>query len=111
MKLKSRFSIALAFMLSTASLPSGAVMHGVDFFGNPVPASAAQRTVTIKPDTKYVNVQGGEIIKFVVGDKAFAWDFNSPITRSFKLNRIAPPGVLDREVMTYVAPNPLYLPD
>ncbi len=49
----------------------------------------------------YVNVKDGEIVKFVVGDQAFAWNFNG-IVGAFELNRIAPAGVLDHHVMAYV---------
>jgi hypothetical protein len=57
-----------------------------------------------------VNVDGGEIVKFVVGDKAFAWHFNGPLgVASFDLRRVAPPGVLDHQVMVYISPNLDYI--
>ena len=65
------------------------------------------RTIVIKPDTGYVNVTGGEVIRFDVGGKSFVWNFNG--TRSsFDLGAIAPTGLLGRKVTAYVAPNPMY---
>ena len=65
------------------------------------------RTIAIRPDTSYVNVTGGEVIRFDVGDKSFIWNFNG--TRSnLDLSRIVPPSVLDRRVTAYIAPNPLF---
>ena len=82
----------------------------LDLLGDPAPVSAATRTIVIAPATKYVNVTGGETIKFIAGDKAFAWNFDgTPYPPSFALNLVAPPGVLDHQVTAYVAPNPLYL--
>ena len=46
------------------------------------------RTIVIKPNTSYVNVTGGEVIRFEVGDKSFLWNFNGPGS-SFDLARVA----------------------
>jgi hypothetical protein len=78
--------------------------------GQPATPTTADRTIRIGPDTRYVNVEGGEIIRFVVGDKAFGWSFNGSTTVSnFSLNRVAPAGVLDHDVTAYVAPDPKYI--
>jgi hypothetical protein len=84
----------------------------IDFLGAPAPPVAAERTIVIRPDTRWVNVTGGETIRFVVGDKSFAWAFNVAATvHAFELNRIAPPGMLDHRVTAYVAPDPRYTRD
>jgi hypothetical protein len=54
----------------------------------------------------YVNVTGGEVIRFEVGNKSFIWNFSGP-RKSFDLAQVAPT-VLDRKVTAYVADNPLY---
>lgn len=78
--------------------------------GDPAPLSAATRTIVITPGTRWVNVTGGDIVKFVAGDKAFAWDFDGgSATSAFELNRVAPPGTLDHKVTAYVAPDPRYI--
>jgi hypothetical protein len=84
----------------------------VDLLGDPAPVSAATRAVVITRATHSVNVTGGEIIRFVVGDKSFAWNFDGgAMVSAFELNLAAPPGVLDHKVMAYVAPDPRYSGD
>jgi hypothetical protein len=70
--------------------------------------AAITRTIVVRPDTRYVNVTGGEVIRFQVGDRSFVWSFNGTRT-SFDLARVAPPSTLDHKVTAYVAPNPLNL--
>jgi len=80
-----------------------------DLLGTAVPANAAAHTVNITPATSYVNVVGGDVVRFESGGQAFAWDFNaSPIVSVFALNQVAPSGILDHEVLVYLLPNPLY---
>ncbi|MEN3295636.1 MAG: hypothetical protein V7642_4889 [Burkholderiales bacterium] len=82
----------------------------VDLYGDPAPASAGQRTIVIGPGTRYVNVEGGEIIRFVAGGKEFGWNFY--VARgisNFRLNDVAPSGVLDHEVQAYISPDPRYI--
>lgn len=80
-----------------------------DLLGDPAPLTAATRTILIASDTAYVNVTGGEVVKFVVGDKSFAWNFDAEqYLGHFDLSQVAPPGVLDHSVSAYVSPNPLY---
>ena len=79
----------------------------VALLGNPAPPDTATRTIAIHPTTRYVNVTGGEIVLFTVGDKSFAWNFSGRPS-SFDLSVVAPPGMLDRKVTAYIAPNPLY---
>ncbi|MFC3107628.1 CzcE family metal-binding protein [Undibacterium arcticum] len=99
-------------MLSAACVSPIDTRPRLDLLGDPAPVSAATRTIVIAPNAKYVNVTGGETVKFVVGDKSFAWYFDGPEdVSSFDLNRIAPSGVLDHAVIAYVAPNPLYMGD
>lgn len=100
----------LTAMLSTACVsPTGSAPR-LDLLGAPAPVSAATRTVVIAPGTRYVNVIGGETIRFVVGDKSFGWAFDGTYP-SFDLNQVAPAAMLDHKVTAYVAPNPLYLND
>jgi len=80
-----------------------------DLLGTAVPVDAADRTVNITPATSYVNVIGGDVVRFESAGQAFAWDFNaSPIVSVFALNQVAPSGMLDHEVLVYLLPNPLY---
>jgi hypothetical protein len=109
MKTKSLIPAVLAFTLSLSALSSMAAMN-TTLLGQAVPAAAADQTITINPGTRYVNVQGGQIVKFDVGGKTFTWDFDGPETvQSFNLNQVAPSGLLDHVVTAYVSPNPLYI--
>jgi hypothetical protein len=97
----------LALLLSAA--PAIHAEPRLELLGEPAPVATVARTIVISPDTRWVNVTSGEIVKFVVGERAFVWHFNGPDYLSFPLNRVAPQGILDRSVHAYVAPNPLYI--
>lgn len=109
--MKHRLLVASVFALalSGAGLGGAAAAVRTDLLGAPAPLSAATRTIVVEPGTRWVNVTGGEVVKFVVGDRAFAWSFDGIDTAgSFDLNQIAPRGLLTQPVQTYMAPNPLY---
>jgi hypothetical protein len=105
------FSALLTALLTAAcAFPDGS--ERLDLLGSPAPIAAATRTIVITPDTEHVNVIGGEIVQFVVGNHSFAWNFNgAQHVAPFDLSRTAPPGMLDHKVTAYVEPNPLYRGD
>lgn len=75
----------------------------IALYGDPAPLAAATRTIVISPQTRFVNVRGGDIVRFEAGDKSFAWNFNGPLEiRSFDLQATAPAGLLDHSVMAYI---------
>jgi len=81
------------------------------FLGKAVPdQSAADRVVVITDATRYVNVSGGQTVRFVVGNRSFTWSFGAGIAHvtPFDLQQIAPQGVLTHRVTAYVADDPLY---
>ncbi|WP_225984748.1 CzcE family metal-binding protein [Noviherbaspirillum aerium] len=82
-----------------------------DLYGQEIPASAhTDQIVSIGPDTRHVNVQGGNSVRFIVGDREFAWHFNVARTiDSFDLREVAPPGILGHAVIAHVSPDPKYL--
>ena len=103
MKLTFIPTTVVALLLSAASLTAFASPPPVALLGDPAPTTMSARTIVIHPDTKYVNVVGGDTVKFDVGGKSFAWNFDVPVTiTSFDLNRVAPTGVLDHPVTVYV---------
>lgn len=82
----------------------------ITFLGDPASPATATETIVIYPITKWVNVTGGDTVRFVVGDKSFAWTFSvASGINSFDLSRVAPPGILTHRVEAYVAPDPRYL--
>jgi hypothetical protein len=102
-----KFIVAGAVPLMLAATSYSSIAAG-DFYGEPAQPSASSRTVTISKDTQYVNVTGGEIIKFVTPTKTFTWNFNT-FTRpgsAIDINRIAPADALDHEVKVYIAADP-----
>lgn len=74
----------------------------VALLGDAVPVSAASRVITLDANTRYVNVNAGEVVRFQYRDKQFAVSFNG-VRESFVLNRLAPDGVLDHPITAYVA--------
>ena len=106
--MKHLFLCAQGLLLSACAYQSPEWPN--EFLGNPAPPAAATKTIVIPSNTKWVNVTGGDIVKFVVEDKTFAWAFNvASNVDAFELNRVAPPGMLDHRVVAYVAPDPRYL--
>ncbi|MEN3291408.1 MAG: hypothetical protein V7642_661 [Burkholderiales bacterium] len=97
---------AVALIMSAMTTPSSASSY-VRLYGTPAEPTRALRTIVIGPDTRYVNVTEGDIIKFVAGDQAFGWEFDTALTvRSFDLKEVAPPGALDHTVTAYIAVGP-----
>lgn len=101
----------IAIML--AFLTSGCVTRTtyIDLYGREIPPAAwVDRTIVLTPATRYINVEGGQSVRFIVGDKAFAWHFIVARTvNAFDLKEVAPAGLLDHTVMAYVSPDPKYL--
>lgn len=81
----------------------------LQLLGDSAPVAAATRTIVLTPSTTFVNVTGGETIRFVVGEKSFAWNFDGPVS-SFDLKRVAPANMLEQTLKVYIAPNPTYFP-
>lgn len=100
---------AALLILHALSASAGAADYR-RLYGDPASAAAASYTIVIRPDTRYVNVTGGDTVNFIVGDKSFAWAFNVARTVwAFDLNEVAPPGMLDHKIRAYVAPDPKYI--
>jgi hypothetical protein len=95
--------------ICAASPPAGAApfSYRFDLLGSPG-SPAIGRTIVIRPDTPHVNVVRNETITFNVNGKTFTWLFDGPLyVSAVELNRIAPPGLLDHQVIAYISPDPL----
>lgn len=78
-------------------------------FGTTAPIAAATRTVTIAPQTRYVNVNQGDIVKCEVDGKVFAWQFDTDRPQGWlDLSLFAPKGTNTHAVQVFVGSNPLY---
>ncbi|WP_334189907.1 CzcE family metal-binding protein [Noviherbaspirillum sp.] len=96
----------ICLSLAPYSLAQRSYVH---LYGDPAPATVADKTIEIRPDTRHVNVVGGDIVQFLVNGKSFTWRFNVARTVSaFDLKEVAPAGLLDRTIMAYVSPDPRY---
>jgi len=101
MKRLAYAGLAALLLSGVAATMSQAAEPDAKLLGDPVPSASA---------TTYVNVTSGDVVKFVVGNQTFAWDFdNGGTPTAFDLQRIAPAGTLDHKVMIYVARDPTYL--
>ncbi len=90
-----------ALTLSAASL-SAVAMTDADRYGEAASPAAAEHTIVIGPNTRWVNVNHGEIVKFVANGQEFAWDFDG-LPQSFDLKQVAPQGAIDHNVRVYIA--------
>ena len=100
-------AVALAATLTACA--SAPINPRADLLGMQAPPGAATRTVTLTPETRSVRVTGGDVVRFVGAGSEFGWAFNvGPTVSVFALNGVAPPGMLAREVLVYVEPDPRY---
>ena len=99
-------AVGLVVAMTVASASYARSHASSDQYGARSDGSSVDRVVTITPGTQWVNVDNGEVVKFVdqATGKAFTW---SPNTSSnplpFDLSRIAPAGALGgQRVLVYV---------
>ena len=110
------FSLLIGLITAaTASLLSGPAFAQagarVELLGTPMSAEGpANRVIRIDPNTRSANAVENETVKFVVrtssgAERTFAWRFTTPFF-AVDLSKIAPPGVIDRSLFIYLAPDP-----
>ena len=114
--MKLLFPRLVVLTLSAASLWAEAALKPSNLFGEaaqaPSPSlersvvtAAANRTIIVTGETKWVNVQHFEVIRFVSNGREFAWYFDGLAQPSaFDLTQIAPAGFVDHSVTVYVSP-------
>ena len=103
-------TLILAVAVVAASGTAFAIEHvkGVARYGNPAQDASAQRSIELRPGTRYVNVEAGETVRFVSPGKSFSWHFDTLGTPVFSLGEIAPKDANVGNVTVYVDSNPLY---
>ena len=96
-------SIGLASLIGMV-VPGPVLAQGVQSLtmGSSVPPALGERTIVIGPDTRWVNVNQNEQIRFVADGVEFGWRFDAPGARSFDLQQVAPAGALRRPVTVYI---------
>jgi hypothetical protein len=111
MKLKRNSFTLFAGLVAVVMHVASAAPTGVPVdrdFGRVTAENYAERTITIKPETKWVNVTQDETVGFIDAStgRSFAWTFDT-IVRVFGLSAVAPDGILSgHRVDAYVAVNP-----
>lgn len=101
-----RITVIAATLAAAAAAASA---HPQPQFGMATAAANADRHITIKADTKWVNVNNGDTVTFDVDGQSFTWHFDTLHSEeAFDLAKIAPHGVNTGMVTVYVASNPLY---
>src|SRR5258706_15777759 len=93
---------AFAFPAPSAGCLSAVPRPSPARSGEPAPPAAAERTIVIGANTRFVNVNHGEIVKFVANGQEFAWDFDG-LPQVFDLKQVAPQGAIDHSVRVYIA--------
>jgi hypothetical protein len=101
MKLKTAATLAVVSL----GLIAGSALAKPSLAPTVSTPEAADKMVVIKDTTKSVNVFENDTVLFKVGDKQFAIKFDGNNVY-YDLQTLAPPGVLNRKVKVYVAPNP-----
>ena len=97
-------AVCTAVMLAAGT--AAAQSSSKDAPGAPGQENVYTRVITVRPDTKYLNVFGDEIIKFVESEsgKSFVWNFNVLVDR-ISISKIAPAGMFsDSNIVIYRAP-------
>ncbi len=98
-----QYLIAATVALALASIPAMSRAQSTGFvLGSAIAPAQAERSIVIGPDTRWANVQQGESIRFVAGQREFAWRFDGS-AMSFDLLRVAPTDFLSRSLRVYVA--------
>jgi len=82
-----------------------------DLWGSPATAAAATKTIVVTPQMTYVNLIGGDVVRFVVGDKSFTWSFDGAyFPAAIDISKVSN-GLLQRPLIAYVEANPMYQRD
>src|SRR6267143_7327055 len=99
--MKTLVKAVAVLALSAASL-SAVALTNADRYGEAAIPVDAQRTIVIGANTRFVNVNHGEIVKFVANGQEFTWDFDG-VPQAFDLKQVAPQGAIDHSVRVYIA--------
>ncbi|WP_051156343.1 CzcE family metal-binding protein [Herbaspirillum huttiense] len=102
----SKAAIAATLLMSFAG--ANAIAQVADPFGVPANNAMPEREIAMNSSTKYVNVNQGEIVKFVSNGKSFTWKFDTFGMRPFSFSKIAPQNFEGGNATVYLGTNPLY---
>lgn len=98
----------LAALAVLASVTVPLTAQSADHLGTLASAKNADRTVVLQLDTKYVNVERGEIITLLYHDKSFTWKFDTFGLPTILLSEIAPGDFGAEQVRIAVFPHRIF---
>lgn len=106
-----RVTSLIAVALSAATLSAVAATR-TDLLGEPaqqpstertIVAAAYGRTIEVTGGTKWINVNHGEVVRFVSNGREFTWYFDGVSQpQPFDMTEIAPAGFVGQGVKVYV---------
>jgi Heavy-metal resistance protein CzcE len=113
MKIHALTVAALAALASHAVLadPEADFWQQPKIYGEPAPPATPDHTVRLRPNSHWVNVRYGEIVRFVAQgvngtERSFDWWFDvSPEVTSFDLSKVAPADFPNRNVRVLIDPS------
>lgn len=100
---------AITVTFASGAFAMDSVSHQRDTnapLGTPAPGALTDRVIKLGAGSKYLNVNRGEIVTVVNGEKAFTWRFDRLGPSSFELAKIAPRDFGTDHLRVYVAPDP-----
>ncbi len=104
-----QLSVLLGGAALAMAMASTAFANPNDLYGEPVESTAATKVINVDHDTSYVNVTGGDVVKFVIRGNEYTWDFDTASNvGEVDLNALLPAGTLHHVVKVYVARDPTY---
>ena len=95
---------------STIALTAALALAAPLLIANTTASGASvDRTIVIDSNTRWVNVNGGDVIRFVANGQTFDYRFNSYThSKVYDLGKIAPAGALNRSLKVYVTADGRY---
>jgi hypothetical protein len=115
LKQKGKFAALAACCMLTLAAPARAesVSQYRSQFGSYVDGSKFDRQIVVAANLRWVNVDAGEVIRFVVPDTAgasagFTWHFDTFSRGVADLSQLAPAGMVQRTIKVYIAPDRHY---
>src|SRR5437762_2359066 len=101
----NRRLLPIAILGLTAAMAARAAVP-TKLLGDTIPPEQATRTIRIDQDTRYVNVNYGDTVRFQVNGQEFGFNFDGASdATSFDLRQVAPVGTVDHQVEVYIAPD------
>jgi hypothetical protein len=98
--------LPLAFTLLMSAASAQGPTHSAADYGSAVASGPVDKRIVVTPQTTAVNVNDGETVEFVIGERSYRWHFDTFISDNhIALARIIPQAPA---VTVYIGRNPIY---